>query len=92
MSTYLAKKAAKQKVGSLLEPLLSDDESSDDGSEDSNSTNTEDEVEKQTALQKLKTMTVYGVLTAGVGMSAAAMVLSPIVMVFVAGGIEAFTI
>ena len=86
MSTYLAKKAAKQKVDSFLQPLLSDDESSDD---DGSSTDNhpEDEVEKQTPLQKLKTKTVYGVLTAGVGMSAAAMVLSPVVMVFVAGGI-----
>lgn len=85
MSTYLAKKAAKQKAGALLEPLLSDDESSDDDSDDS--TNSEDEVEKQTPLQKLKTMTVYGVLTAGVGISAAAMVFSPVMMVFVSGGI-----
>ena len=87
MSTYLAKKAAKQKVDSFLQPLLSDDESSDDGSLITSTDNPQDEVEKQTPLQKLKTMTVYGVLTAGVGMSAAAMVLSPVVMVFVAGGI-----
>eukprot|EP00956_Cyclotella_meneghiniana_P022789 scaffold43448_cov51-Cyclotella_meneghiniana.AAC.11 len=87
MHAYLAEKAAKQKVGSFLEPLLSDDESSDDECPSDPTKNPEDEVEKQTPLQKLKTMTVYGVLMAGVGMSAAAMVLSPVVMVFVAGGI-----
>ena len=87
MHAYLAEKAAKQKVDSFLEPLLSDDESSDDECPSDSTKNPEDEVEKQTPLQKLKTMTVYGVLMAGVGMSAAAMVLSPVVMVFVAGGI-----
>ena len=87
MHAYLAEKAAKQKVDSFLEPLLSDDESSDDDSADSTKNPEKDEVEKQTPLQKLKTMTVYGVLMAGVGMSAAAMFLSPVVMVFVAGGI-----
>eukprot|EP00956_Cyclotella_meneghiniana_P041023 scaffold212280_cov23-Cyclotella_meneghiniana.AAC.1 len=73
MSTYLAKKAAKQKVDSFLQPLLSDDESSDDDGSSTDNHPEDDEVEKQTPLQKLKTMTVYGVLMAGVGMSAAAM-------------------
>lgn len=83
MSSYVAKKAAQQKVSSLLEPLLSDDESTDDESENSQA----HEIEKQTPLQKLKTMGVYLVLVAGVGLSAAAMVLSPQTLVFVAGGI-----
>ena len=83
MSSFLAKKAAQSKASSLLEPLLSDDESSDDETSHSQ----EFEIEKQSPLQKLKTMTVYAVLTAGVGLSVAAMLISPMTLVFVAGGI-----
>ena len=83
MSSYLAKKAAQNKVSSLLEPLLSDEESSDDETNNSE----EYEIAKQSPLQKLKTMGVYTMLTAGVGLSVAAMLISPMTLVFIAGGI-----
>ena len=83
MSSYLAKKAAQSKASSLLEPLLSDDESSDDETNNSG----EYEIAKQSPLQKLKTMGVYTMLTAGVGLSVAAMLISPMTLVFIAGGI-----
>ena len=82
MPSYLAKRAAQQKASTLLEPLLSDDESSDD-----ETASQLHETEKQSPLQKLKTMGIYITLGAGVALSAAAMYLSPQTLVFVAGGI-----
>jgi hypothetical protein len=87
MSSYMAKKAAQQKATSLLEPLLSIDDDSSDEETASHDGNGDYEIEKQSPLQKLKTMGVYTVLVAGVGLSAAAMVVSPQTLVFVAGGI-----
>jgi hypothetical protein len=63
----------------LLEPPL---ESSDD--EDDNS---ELETVKQSPMQKMKSTAIYFALAAAVGLSAAAMVLSPSTLMFVAGGI-----
>lgn len=90
MSGYLAQKAASKKAESLLSPLLSDDDSSASGSsvgsQDSDASSKVETV-KQTPMQKLKSLVVYGGLGCGVAASAAAMVLSPVIAIFVMGGL-----
>eukprot|EP00970_Alexandrium_tamarense_P012917 scaffold3159_cov191-Alexandrium_tamarense.AAC.5 len=84
----LANRAASKQASVLLAPLLPDEESTDsDYSEDESEGDEKMETVKHTPLQKLKTSAVYVLLAGGVVVSAAAMVLSPVVLVFVSGGI-----
>lgn len=85
----MAAKAASKKAEGMLAPLLSDDESSTgsaDSDADSNASSTVSVV-KQSPMQKLKSLVVYVGLGGGVAASAAAMVLAPMVMIFVMGGV-----
>ncbi|KAL3795455.1 hypothetical protein HJC23_000813 [Cyclotella cryptica] len=83
LTNTLAKNAAHRKATGLLEPLLDDDESTDD----EETLEDQMEIEKQSPLQKLKTSAVYVILGAGLAICAAAMVISPQTLVFIAGGI-----
>lgn len=80
---------ASKKAEGMLSPLLvSDDESSTGSDTDADSdASTKMETERQTPMQKLKALVVYGVLGAGVAGSAAAMVFMPGVAMFIAGGV-----
>mmetsp|Transcript_15618 Transcript_15618/g.24238 ORF Transcript_15618/g.24238 Transcript_15618/m.24238 type:complete len:351 (-) Transcript_15618:111-1163(-) len=94
-SSYRASRAArsssaKKTEEGMLEPLLSeedDDESTTASGSSESSVSTEFEAYKPTFTQKLKQAIVNVFLTGGVGVSAAAMILSPAIIIFVAGGI-----
>lgn len=89
ISAQLASRAASKKAEGMLAPLLSDDESSTgslDSDADSNASS-KVESEKQTPMQKLKSLVVFVGLGGGVAASAAAMVFAPVIAIFVMGGV-----
>lgn len=87
MSSYIAGKMATSQLEGMLAPLLESDDESSTGSDADSNASSKVETVKQGVFEKLKSLIVYVGLGGGVVLSAAAMVLTPAVAIFVMGGL-----
>lgn len=88
--SYMARKATAKKAEGIMEPLLNAIvEESDDESELTVRSFRSDTLEtvKLTPLQKIKIFAVYLLLSGGVAVSVASMILAPLTAVFVMSGV-----
>jgi hypothetical protein len=88
--SYMARKATAKKAEGIMEPLLDAIvEDSDDESELTARSFRSDTLEsvKLTPMQKIKIFAVYLLISGGVAVSVASMILEPLTAVFVMGGV-----
>lgn len=89
--SYVAGKAASRKAENIMMPLLDtivDDESNDESEPTVRSFKSVTmESVKLTPMQKLKIFAVYVLATGGIAVSVAAMIMAPVIVVFVMGGV-----
>ena len=88
--SYMARKATAKKAEGIMEPLLDAIvEDSDEESELTARSFRSDTLEtvKLTPMQKIKIFAVYLLISGGVAVSVASMILKPLTAVFVMGGV-----